>query len=121
MKNKLLTVALCLVIVIIAVCLKPGHIHLPGHGNWENRNFERAVVQHVASGISQDKKVELIGKYSCEDYEEEGEMKFSAHVIYEIVTTDGARTRHTAHVVCNEDKDTILDWEETHNESIMLE
>ena len=111
-KSKFITIVGCIAVVLFISYLQSGHIHLPGHGNWENRNFERAVVSHVSSGLAKGEIVEFDSKYLCEDYKENDEVRFSANVIYYVISKDGERKQHTAHVVCNEDKNQILEWKD---------
>ena len=114
-KNSFIKIAGCIVLVMLYAFAKSGYMNMPGHGNWENKNLEEAVVNHVSSGLTSDEKVEFGGKYLCEDYQENGEVRFSANVIYYIISRNGAKEKHIAHVVCNEDKDRILEWKEIKN------
>lgn len=111
-KCNLLKIGGCIVFVLIIMFAKNGHIHLPGHGNVENQNLEEAVVAYVSSTLADGKKVEFVSKYLCEDYMENDEVRFSANVIYNIISWNGQKERHTAHVVCNEDKDKIIEWKD---------
>ena len=111
-KCNLLKIGGCVVFVLLIMFAKNGHIHLPGHGNVENQNLEEAVVAHVTSTLADGKKVEFVSKYLCEDYMENDEVRFSANVVYDIISERGQKERHTAHVITNEDKDKIIDWKD---------
>ena len=115
MKRKWIYIVGCIVVVMLWAYSKSGHINLPGHANWENRNFEKAVIQHVSSRLSDSEEVEFGSKYLCEDYKENDEIRFSANVIYYVILKDGTKERHAAHVVCNEDKDIIIEWKDITN------
>ncbi|MBQ6038344.1 MAG: hypothetical protein IJL37_06750 [Bacteroidaceae bacterium] len=115
-KTKFIKIAACIAVVLLILYAQSGHINLPGHGNRENRNFEEAVISHVSASIVDGEKVEFGSKYLCEDYKENGEVRFSANVSYYIVSTDGTKEKHTAHVVCNEDKDRIIEWKDINND-----
>ncbi|MBR1882875.1 MAG: hypothetical protein IJ808_07700 [Muribaculaceae bacterium] len=112
MRSKLISLAGCLALVLLAAYASSGHLHAPGHGNWENKNFEESVVSHVSSQLAHGERVEFGGKYLCEDYKEDGEARFSAYVDYYVVAANGAKQKRTACVICNEDKNQILDWED---------
>ena len=111
-KSKFVKVVACIAIVMLYACMKSGQIHLPGHGNLENKNFKESVVNYVSSSLDNGETVEFGSKYLCEDYKEDGEVRFSANVIYYVVSKDGVKEKHVAHVVCNEDKDRIIEWKE---------
>lgn len=116
MKNgNLMKLAGCTAIALLVAFAGSGHIHLPGHGTWENKNFEEAVVNHVSSQLPHGEKAEFGSKFLCEDYKENGEVRFSANVIYYVVSRNGAKEKHIAHVVCNEDKNRIIEWKENSN------
>lgn len=102
----------CIVLVMLVSYCKNDPIHLPGHGNWEEKNLKEAVVNHVSTTLTDGETVEFRGKYNCEDYKENGEVRFSANVIYEVFSKDGTKERRTAHVICNEDKDKIIEWKD---------
>lgn len=112
MNKKFLVLVGCIVALLLYSYATSGHINLPGHGNWENRNFEEAVLNHVSSGLADGETVEFGSKYLCKDYKENDEVRFSANVIYYVVLADGTKERHIAHVTCNEDKDRILEWKD---------
>ncbi|MCE2615755.1 hypothetical protein [Phocaeicola oris] len=114
-KSKFIKLVGCIVIMLLVALAKKGHIHLPGHGNWENKNFEEAVVNYVSSLLINGEKVEFGNKFLCEDYKENDEVRFSANVIYYVVSRDGTKEKHIAHVVCNEDKDRIIEWKDITN------
>lgn len=99
-------------LIIIWVLISTGHLHLPGHGNRENMNFEELVTNHVKTTLALRKKVEFGNRFSCQDYKENGELRFSANVIYYLVSENGLKEMHIAHVVCNENKDKIIEWKE---------
>lgn len=111
-KNKFIKVSACIILVLIIAYANSGHIHLPGHGNWENKNLETAVVNHVSPTLSNGEKVILASKYQCEDYKENDEVRFSANIVYYIVSSNRMKKEHVAHVICNEDKDTIIEWKD---------
>ena len=90
----------CVVLIMLVAFATSGHIHLPGHGNWENKNFEEAVVNHVSSRFTNNEKVEFGSKFLCEDYKENDEVRFSANVIYYVVSKNGVKEKHIAHVIC---------------------
>lgn len=107
-KSKILIGSIAiLMLVALAKC---GRVNLPGHGNWEEKNLKEAVLNHVSTTLVDGETVEFRGKYNCEDYKENDEVRFSANVIYDVLSKDGTKTRRTAHVICNEDKDCILEW-----------
>lgn len=108
---KSLVIASATVLVIGSCRLS----HLPGHGNWENKNLQESVISHVTSTLTNGETVEFGSKYSCEDYMENGEARFSANVTYYVVSKDGSKEMRTAHIVCNEDKDSILKWKDIEN------
>ena len=112
MKRKWFYIICCFAIVMLWAYAKSGHINLPGHGNRENKNLEEAVVKHASSLLADGGMVEFVSKYRCEDYKENGEVRFSANVIYHVVSADGTKEKHTAHIVCNEDKDRIIEWKD---------
>lgn len=111
-KCNLLKIGGCIVIVLLIMFAKNGHIHLPGHGNVENQNLQEAVVAYVSSTLADGKRVEFVSKYLCEDYMENDEVRFSANVVYDIISEMGQKERHTAHVITNEDKNKIIDWKD---------
>lgn len=114
-KSQFKKIAVFIVFVMFIALAKSGHINMPGHGNWENKNFEKAVVHHASSILSTGEKVEFGSKFLCEDYKENDEVRFSANVIYYVVSSDGTKEKHVAHVVCNEDKDRIIEWKDIEN------
>ena len=114
-KSKFTKSAACIIFMIIVVLAKSGHINMPGHGNWENKNFEEAIVNHVSSRLTNGEKVEFGSKFSCEDYKENDEVRFSANVTYYVVSREGTKEIHIAHVICNEDKDRIIEWKDIKN------
>ena len=114
-KVKFINLAVFIGFMMIIALAKNGHINMPGHGNWENKNLEKAVVQHVSSRLSNGEKVEFGSKFFCEDYKENDEVRFSANVIYYVVSCGGTKEKHVAHVVCNEDKDKIIEWKDITN------
>ncbi len=121
-RNRLFFKVVIAVVILLSVAyLKAGHINLPGHGNRENRNLRESVISHVSSALSPGERAEFGGKFSCEDYKENGDVRFSANVIYYVVSANGDRVGHMAHVVCNEDKDKILEWREIRAESQPIE
>lgn len=71
---------------MLVTLAKSGHLHLPNHGNWEKKNFGEAVVNQVSSRLSNSEKVEFGSKFLCEDYKENNEVRFSANVIYYVVS-----------------------------------
>lgn len=99
-------------LIIILVLISTGHLHLRGHGNRENINFEELVTNYVQTTLAQRKKVEFGNRFSCQDYKENGELRFSANVTYYLVSENGLKEMHIAHVVCNGDKDKIIEWKE---------
>ncbi|WP_273160030.1 hypothetical protein [Bacteroides fluxus] len=111
-KSKFIRLAACIVFMMIVALTKSGHINMPGHGNWENKNFEEAVINHVSSKLTNGEKIEFGSKFSCEDYKENDEVRFSANVTYYVVSREGTKEKHIAHVVCNEDKDRIIEWKD---------
>ena len=99
-------------LIMILVLLFPRYLHLPGHGNRENMNFEELVINHVQTTLAQRKKVEFGNRFSCQDYNENGQLRFSANVTYYLVSENGVKEMHIAHVVCNGNKDRIIEWKE---------
>jgi hypothetical protein len=117
-KNRFIKITGCIILVMLVALAKSGHLHLPNHGNWENKNFEKAVVNQVSSRLSNSEKVEFGSKFLCEDYKENNEVRFSANVIYYVVSINGTKEKHIAHVISNEDKDRIIEWKEIKNNSL---
>lgn len=99
-------------LIMIFVLVSTGYLHLPGHGNRENMNFEELVTNYVLTTLAQRKKVEFGNRFSCQDYKENGELRFSANVTYYLVSENGVKEMHIAHVVCNGKKDKIIEWKE---------
>lgn len=93
--------------------------HMPGHGNWENKNLKESVISHVSSTLTNGETVEFGSKYSCDEYMENGQARFSANVIYYVVSKNGTKKKCTAHVICNEDRDRIIEWKDIENVEIM--
>jgi len=106
----------CIIIVMLFIVIKNGHINLPGHGNLENQNLEKTIVSHVSSNLLNGETVEFDSKYLCKDYKDNDEKRFSANVIYYVISKDGAKEKHVAHVICNEDKDRIIEWKDIDND-----
>ena len=115
MKRTITIVAVCIAILMLFAFAKGGHINLPGHGNRENQNLKEAVLGHVSSTLSNGETVEFDSKYLCEDFMDNGEARFSANVIYYVISLDGTKEQHIAHVICNEDKDRIIEWQDIDN------
>lgn len=115
MKRTITIVAVCIAILMLFAFAKGGHINLPGHGNRENQNLKEAVLGHVSSTLSNGETVEFGSKYLCEDFMDNGEARFSANVIYYVISLDGTKEQHIAHVICNEDKDRIIEWQDIDN------
>ena len=111
-KSKLIKVVGIIVVVLLVLYAQAGHINLPGHGNRENKNLQEAVVNYVASKLTNGETVEFGTKYNSEDYKENGEVRYSATVEYYVVAKDGSKVKHTAQVVTNEDKDKIIEWKD---------
>ena len=116
-KSKFMKIAACIALVLLVAFVTSGHIHLPGHGNRENKNFEKAVVAYVSSLFTNGEKVEFGEKFLSEDYKENNEVRYAATVVYYVVSGTGAREKHTARVICNEDRDRIIEWKELTNSS----
>ncbi len=117
MKKRIsLELASCIVIVVLLIFIKNGHINLPGHGNRENQNLEKAVMNYVSSSLTKGETVKFESKYLCEDYKENNEIRFSANVVYYIISKDGTEERRIAHVICNEDKNRIIEWKDIAND-----
>lgn len=116
-KSKFMKIAACIALVLLVAFVTSGHIHLPGYGNWENKNFEKAVVTYVSSRLTNGQRVEFGEKFLSEDYKENNEVRYAATVVYYVVSGTGAREKHTARVICNEDKDRIIGWKELTNSS----
>ncbi len=113
MRNSRLTKTLGGILLIsFFVPVFTGHLHLPGHGNRENKHFEELVTGYVQTTHAKGKKVEFGNRFSCKDYKESGELRFSANVTYYLVSDNGMQEKHCAHVVCDEDKEKIIKWEE---------
>lgn len=55
-KSQFKKLAVFIVFVMFIALAKSGHINMPGHGNWENKNFEKAVVHHASSILSTGEK-----------------------------------------------------------------
>lgn len=116
-KSKFMKIAACIALVLLVVFVTSGHIHLPSHGNRENKNFEKAVVAYVSSQLTNGENVEFVEKFLSEDYKENNEVRYAATVVYYVVSRTGGREKHTARVICNEDKDRIIGWKELVNPS----
>ncbi len=43
---------------------------------------------------------------------EKDEVRFSANIVFYVISEDGTPEKHIAHVVCNEDKDRIIEWKD---------
>ncbi|MBO7609963.1 MAG: hypothetical protein J6S96_07160 [Muribaculaceae bacterium] len=110
MKGKILFG--CIALVMLYACSGSGHIHLPGHGNVEKQNLKEAVVNHVSSTLSNGETVEFEGNSGNDYYKENGEVRFSTNVVYTVVSPNGSKEKHTAHIVCNEDRDKIFEWKD---------
>jgi len=102
---KKIIIALCVMTVLCCNC------NTPGHGNWENKNLEETVIKHVSANLAKGEKAEFGGKYMCEDYKENDEVRFSATVIYYVVAKNGTKSKHEAKVITNEDKNEIIEWQ----------
>ena len=111
-KNKIMKVVGIIVVVLLVLYAQAGHINLPGHGNREQKNLQEAVVNYVASKLTNGETVEFGTKYISDDYKENGEVRYSATIEYYVVAKNGTKEKHTAHVVTNENKDKILEWKE---------
>lgn len=106
----------CIIIVMLFIVIsKNGPINLPGHGNLENQNLEKTVVSHVSSTLLNGETVEFDSKYHCRDYKENDEIRYSANVIYYVISKEGVKEKHIAHVICNEDKNRIIEWKGVDN------
>lgn len=115
-RKKIFKLSGCMIIVILFIVIsKNGHINLPGHGNLENQNLEKTVVSHVSSSLINGETVEFDSKYHCRDYKDNDEIRYSANVIYYVISKDGVKEKHIAHVICNEDKDRIIEWKDIDN------
>lgn len=110
--KKVSIFAVCIVL-FLAVCYSmSGHLHLPGHGNVEKQNLQELVVNHVASTLTNGETVEFVSSYGNDYSKENGDVRFSTNVVYNVITRDGSKEKHTAHVVCNEDRDKIYEWKD---------
>lgn len=110
--SRLIKTSGSILLIVFFVLVSTGHLHLPGYGNRENRLFEELVTNHVQRTLAKGEKVEFGNKFSCQDYKENGELRFSAHVTYYLVSENGTKEMHIAHVVCNGDKDKVIEWKE---------
>ena len=54
----------CIVSVVLVSYCKNAHIHLPGHGNWEEKSLKGVVVNHVSNTLTNGETVEFRGKYN---------------------------------------------------------
>lgn len=113
--TKKIVVASVVTMLVIGSC----KMHMPGHGNWENKNLKESVISHVSSTLTNGETVEFGSKYSCDEYMENGQARFSANVIYYVVSKNGTKKKCTAHVICNEDRDRIIEWKDIENVEIM--
>lgn len=111
-KSKVIKTFGGILLIMFFVLVSTEHLHLPGHGNRENRSFEELVTNHVQTTLTQRKKVEFGNRFSCQDYKENGKLRFSAYVTYYLVSENGGKEMHIAHVVCNGNKDKIIEWKE---------
>jgi len=110
MKSKILFGFLAL--VMLYAFAKSGHIHLPGHGNVEKQNLKEVVVNHVSPTLTCGERVEFGGNLGNNYYEENGEIRFSTNVTYYVVAQNGTRKKHSAHIVTNEDRDKMIEWQD---------
>lgn len=111
-RNRLTNISGGILLIVFFMLVSTGHLHLPGHGNRENEHFEEVVTNHVQTTLAHGKKVEFGNRFLCKDYKENGELRFSANVTYYLVSDNGMKEKHIAHVVCDEDKDKIIEWKE---------
>lgn len=105
----------CIAIGGLFVFIKNGHVNLPGHGNLENKKFEETVVNHISSSLVNGGSVEFVCKYLSEDYKECNEIRFSTYIIYNVISKDGTKEKYVAHVICNKDRDKIIEWKDIDN------
>lgn len=110
--HQTIKIVLYIAAVLLAVYLQAGHINMPGHGNRENMNLEETVVRHVSSSLPHGERAVFGCRYLCDDYRQNGEARFSATVVYYVISGNGERAEHTARIVCNEDRSRIIEWQE---------
>lgn len=108
MKSKVLACSVAFVMLVAFVNCE--HVHLPGHGNIERQNLEESVIGHVASTCTHGEKVVFGGNSGNDYFTVNGKVRFSTNVTYYVVAPNGTKEKHTAYVVCNEDRDTIIEW-----------
>ena len=86
--KKVSIIAVCIALFLTVCYATSGNLHLPGHGNVE------------------------ISNYGNDYYKENGDVRFSTNVVYNVIARDGSKEKRTAHIICNEDRDKIYEWKD---------
>ena len=76
------------------------------------RNLQEAVINHVSSTITNGETVEYLGSSGNDYIKVDGEPCFSTNVSYYVVSPNGAKEKHSAHVVTNVGRDKIIEWKD---------
>ena len=76
------------------------------------RNLQEAVINHLSSTLTKVETVEYIGNSSDKYIKVDGEPCFSTNVSYYVVSPNGAKEKHSAHVVTNVGRDKIIEWKD---------
>ena len=110
--KKVSIIAVCIALFLTVCYATSGHLHLPGHGNVEKQNLQEVVVNHVTSTLTNGESVEFVSNYGNDYYTENGDIRFSTNVVYNVIARDGSKEKRTAHIICNEDRDKIYEWKD---------
>ena len=110
--KKVSIIAVCIALFLAVCYATSGHLHLPGHGNVEKQNLQEVVVNYVTSTLTNGESVEFVNSYGNDYYKENGDVRFSTNVVYNVMAPDGSKEKRTAHVICNEDRDKIYEWKD---------
>ena len=57
--SRLIKTSGSILLIMFFVLVSTGHLHLPGHGNRENRFFEELVTNHVQRTLAKAKRLNL--------------------------------------------------------------
>lgn len=58
-KSQFKKLAVFIVFVMFIALAKSGHINMPGHGNWENKNFRKLLYTMLLLYLALEKKLNL--------------------------------------------------------------
>ena len=110
--KKVSIIAVCIALFLTVCYATSGNLHLPGHGNVEKQNLQEVVVNHVTSTLTNGESVEFVSNYGNDYYKENGDVRFSTNVVYNVIARDGSKEKRTAHIICNEERDKIYEWKD---------